>query len=843
MIHFRDGAFFRMACGLLQLIGAIGYLLPLGDVSALESDRTTRGSESAAASHWAFRPIAHPRMPAVRDVAWPKSPIDRFILAKLEEQHLEPSLPAPRQTLIRRAAFGLMGLPPTPEEIHAFESDPAPDDQAFARVVDRMLASPRYGERWARHWLDVARYADNKGYVFFEEKTYPWAWTYRDYVVRAFNEDKPYGRFILEQLVADQLEPGPDPRSLAALGFLTVGDHFSNNIHDIIDDRIDVTTRGILGLTVGCARCHDHKHDPIKSTDYYGLYAIFRSTQEPMAPPVIDQPRLNEADECYELELIRREGLLREFVEAKHDDIKRGALSRIAEYLMAVHAQRDHPPSENFMLISDKGDLNPAVIHRWRSYLERQDPGHPVWGLWHAFARLDETNFPPQAALILKLRVGRTSDGEAANDPSQGGLEPSAINPLIKEAFLRNPPKSMTNVAALYAAALQQIAEKRDQASQAAGNRALTPAEQELEAILRGPDAPPDVPKQLDWGFLSLLPDRASQAEFQKLISSVEQWLMNQAEAPPRAMVLRDLPTPYEARVFVRGNPNRPGEPAPRRFIRFLDPSERRFSKGSGRLELAQALAHPANPLTARVFVNRLWLHHFGSGLVSTPSDFGLRGAPPTHPELLDWLAHEFLQSGGGIKRLHRLILTSAAYLQSSAADSNSIAVDPENKLLSRFPLQRHSFEIQRDALLAVSGKLDLRLGGPPSDPKSNRRSVYAFVNRMDVPPEMTTFDFPNPSTSCPQRSSTTVAPQALYMMNNEFVFQCAMALVDQSGSAEAGGFIERLRDVFLRVLGRLPSDQDLSNAQSFFGADLSKERWQRYVHALFLTNEFGFTD
>ena len=808
-------------------------------------------AQGAATNHWAFRPITEQRIPSVRDSAWARTPIDRFVKVRLEAAALEPTSQAPRRTLIRRASFGLLGLPPAPEEIEAFESDSAPDSEAFSRVVDRLLASPRYGERWARHWLDVARYADNKGYVFFEEKTHPWAWTYRDYVVRSFNENKPYDRFIVEQIAADLGGPGADAKSLAALGFLTVGDHFSNNTHDIIDDRIDVMMRGIMGLTVACARCHDHKYDPVKTTDYYGFYGIFRGTQEPMAPPLIQNPRPTEAYEGYELELIRREGALRDFVESKHAEIRKGAFSRIREYLLAVHAQRDQPPAENFMLISDKGDLNPAVVQRWRAYLDRRDLVDPVWGLWHTFSKLDETRFESEGTLILSAM--KPSQSGVGTEPTLAGSRGrSKVNPLILQAFEKSPPRSMSDVASLYAGALQAVElgshhaidapEKTIESSFDKGRRA---AEHELRAVLHGSEAPPDVPLQLDWGFLSLLPDRASQGEFQKLLTSFEQWLIHEPEAPPRAMILRDLPTPYDARVFLRGNPNRPGDPAPRRFLQFLDPASRPFSKGSGRLELAQSLVDISNPLTARVFVNRLWMHHFGNGLVSTPSDFGLRGADPTHPQLLDWLAHDFIRGGYDVKSLHRLLLNSAVYQQSSAPTPRSIGVDPDNRLLSRFPLQRHSFETQRDALLAVSGNLDLKTGGPPAGSDSRRRTLYGFVNRMDVPPEMTTFDFPSPSTSCPQRSATTVAPQALYLMNNEFVMQCASAMLQGAnfGITPGNDISEKVQIVFQRVLGRSPAENDIRNARSFLGTDPSRERWEHYVHALLLTNEFGFTD
>ncbi|HEX5270698.1 MAG TPA: DUF1549 domain-containing protein, partial [Gemmataceae bacterium] len=347
-----------------------------------------------AKPHWAFRPVRRPAVPAVKNAAWPRTSIDRFVLARLEEKGLTPSPEADRRTLIRRATFDLTGLPPTPEEVAAFEADPAPD--AYERLIDRLLASPHYGERWGRYWLDVGRYADTKGYVFFEEANFPWAWTYRDYVIRAFNDDLPYDRFVLEQLAADKLvgqasslpsgegrQAGSlphDNRPLTALGFLTLGGRFMNNAHDIIDDRIDVVCRGLLGLTVGCARCHDHKYDPIPMRDYYALYGVFASCAEPTIPPLFADPPDTREYAAFAKELGAREAKLSEFVRSKHDELVKSARARVAEYLMAAHAQRDQPPTEEFMFIADGADLNPTMIVRYQRYLERTRKARdPVW--------------------------------------------------------------------------------------------------------------------------------------------------------------------------------------------------------------------------------------------------------------------------------------------------------------------------------------------------------------------------------------------------------------------------------------------------------------------------------
>ncbi|MBV9124180.1 MAG: DUF1549 domain-containing protein, partial [Planctomycetes bacterium] len=302
-------------------------------------------------NHWAFQPLRPPVVPAVKQSAWVRSPVDAFILARLEEKGLTPAPPADRRTLLRRATFDLIGLPPTPQEIADFEADRSPD--AFARVIDRLLASPQYGERWGRYWLDVARYADTKGYVFTEERKFPCSYSYRDYVIRSFNEDLPYNQFILQQLAADQLPLGEDKRPLAAMGFLTLGNRFMNNPHDIIDDRIDVVTRGLLGLTVSCARCHDHKFDPIPTRDYYSLYGVFASCAEPTVPPLFADPPKTPQYLAFQKELDKREAKLRDFVRAKRKQVIDGAMTRVAEYLLAAHARRGQPKTDEFMLLAD----------------------------------------------------------------------------------------------------------------------------------------------------------------------------------------------------------------------------------------------------------------------------------------------------------------------------------------------------------------------------------------------------------------------------------------------------------------------------------------------------------
>ena len=789
--------------------------------------------------HWAFRPVEKPDPPPARraDLG---SPIDHFVVAKLESRGLAPSPEADRRTLIRRASFDLIGLPPTSEEVATFVADTSP--LAFEKVVDRLLASPHYGERWGRFWLDVARYADTKGYVFFEEANLPWAYTYRDYVIRAFNEDLPYDQFLLQQIAADRLPLGEDRRPLAALGFLSLGSRFMNNPHDIIDDRIDVVTRGLLGLTVTCARCHDHKFDPISQEDYYGLYGVFANCVEPNIPPLLEPPPRTEAYRAFEAELKSREANLESFVRSKHAELVEGSRRRVAEYLLAAHDARNRPPTEDFMLIADGSDLNPTMLVRWQAFLDRTRKAHdPVFAPWHALADLPPERFSDgAAALAARLR--------APPDPRR------PVNPLVAREFAENLPADLAEVARRYSRLLNRTEVIwQDHARRAALNGTKAEglpdaAHEELRRVFHGPDAPPEVPVN-PAGDLALLPDRPSQDTLKKLLGSVEQWRSTGPGAPPRAMTLEDVSSPEEPHVFLRGNPNRRGKAVPRRFPRVLaGEAAPPFRDGSGRLELARAIADPGNPLTARVLVNRVWLHHFGTGLVATPGDFGLRGEPPSHPELLDWLAATFVEDGWSIKALHRRIMLSGTYRQSSDDRDDGLGADPENRLLWRMNRRRLDFEATRDALLAVAGRLDRKVGGPSvqkiSAPSATRRTLYGHLDRLNLPGLYRTFDFPDPNSTSPRRDATTVAPQALFLMNHPFVIEMARATIrrgDIAAQWERGARVDRL---YRLLFGRGPSDGELRLADAFFSNRAADEvAWTEYAQALLMANEFVFID
>ena len=793
---------------------------------------------NTAMSHWAFRAVEMPNVPQPGDTSWARTSIDSFVLSKLEQVDLRPSPAVDRRTFIRRATFDLIGLPPTPVEIADFLEDRSP--VAFDKLIERLLASPRYGERWGRHWLDVARYADNKGYVFFEDQKYPWAYTYRDYVIRALNADVPYDRFVLEQIAADQLDLGDDKRPLTAMGFLTLGGHFMNNTHDIIDDRIDVVTRGLMGLTVTCARCHDHKYDPIPQADYYSLYGVFRSSYEPTVHPLFETPPNTDEYRAFAVEMGKREKALVDFVKAKHGELVTGARQRIDEYLLAAHARRGVPPADNFMLLVDKGEINPAMILRWQRYLESPRRVHDeVWRPWRELADAAPETFGDDLKKLLQTteRAGGAS-----------------INPMLRDRLAATMPQTMDELATVYARLLREVNDQwlaviqmANEADAPIPQQFDDPSAEQLRQTLYGSEAPADAPLQLDWGFLSLFPDRPTQAEYKKLLKAVEEWSSTGAGAPPRAMVLYDAAAPYEPRIFQRGQPTRMGDSVPRRFLQATGLDRRPFQNGSGRLELAEAIVDPKNPLTARVVVNRVWKHHFGRGLVTTASDFGVRSDPPSHPELLDYLAASFVEQGWSLKALHRTIMTSAAYRQSSIDHAAGLKTDPENQLLWRMNRRRLDFESLRDSVLAVSSGLGSTMYGPPADlfggdQSKPRRSIYGFIDRMDVSPLLTTFDFPNPIASSASRTATTVPPRALYLMNNKFVPEAASKLAERVGQVDMPSS-ERIADLYQLLFGRDPTDEDIRLAIQFIGVDSAGEEWLPYIHGLMMSNEFTFID
>jgi hypothetical protein len=763
------------------------------------------------AEHWAFQPVKVPGLPAVRDAAWVRTPVDRFILAKLEAEGLTPSPPADRRTLARRAFYDLTGLPPTPEQVEAFAQDDAPD--AYAKLIEQLLASPRYGEQWGRHWLDVARYSDTKGYVYGrEERFWVHAWAYRDWVIRSLNRDMPYDQFLMLQLAADQVA-ADDPPSQAAMGFLTLGRRFLGVTHDIIDDRIDTVTRGMLGLTVACARCHNHKYDPIPTADYYSLYGVFRSCSEREVPAEVSTASGPKA-EAFARGLRDRQRKLADTLATRRREAADRVRARVGDYLTAQLELQKYP-EEGFDQILAPTDIIPASVRRWRDYLARSAASRdPVFAAWHAFARLPEKEFPSRAGEVCR-RLATAS--------------PAEVHPLVARSFA-TPPRDMREVARRYGALFTRLDTRRRSLLGASAGGPVVPVpgatRSDTEAIGKvlyaagSPCVVPDEPIVSSEGFFP----SGVVTELWNLQGEVDRWLIRSPDAPAYATILVDRPVPTNARIFRRGNPATLGAEVPRQFLQVLSgPDRKPFRVGSGRLELAKAIASPDNPLTARVLVNRVWMHHFGAGLVRTPSDFGTRAAPPSHPQLLDWLAARFVAEGWSLKTLHRHVMLSAAYRQAStgpadqAARAQALARDPDNRWLWRMNARRLSFEELRDSLFAVTGDLDRRAGGKPVDlfarPFSARRTVYGLVDRQFPVDLLRVFDFANPDLHVPQRSETTVPQQALFFLNHPLMLDRARALAGHSAVAAADTPEEKVRHLYRLAYQREPTAHQIRAA------------------------------
>jgi len=805
--------------------------------AAAQAKQLTADEKFAQAkqSHWAFRPIKKVEPPAVATGCWNESPIDRFVWAKLAEKGLAPSPPADRRTLLRRATFDLLGIPPTPAEIAAFEQDASPE--AFAKVVDRLLASPLYGQRWGRHWLDVARYADTKGYAFGRERRYAFAYTYRDYVIRSFNQDLPYDRFLQEQIAADLLPDRKENLPLAALGFLTLGRMFEN-VHDTYDDRIDVVTRGLMGLTVSCARCHDHKFDPIPAADYYSLHGVFASSTEPAEQPLLEEAQPHPQRAEYEAELAKRVQAREEFLAEEHRKLLDDLRSHAADYLVAI--VREQPNMQQLTmpdLSFSPGEVRPGMVDRWRSFLGgRLKEDDLVFGPWQRLSQLSAEGFAAAAEPLVKQWAA--------------GQTPAPFHAAIVRELAEHPPATLFAVADAYGKVFRALYEKYQPAEGETTAKAPEAGDEPLWQILFADGTP----TALTLAEAPTFFERSAANKNTELQKKIEEHQVHHAGAPPRAMSMVEGAA-VDPVVFLRGNPGRPGDKVPRRFLRILSGDDRQpFQQGSGRLELARAITSPDNPLTPRVMANRVWMHHLGTPLVLTPGDFGVRSEPPTHPELLDYLAATFVEQGWSVKKLHRLILLSQTYQQASTERPDCAAIDPENRLLYRANRRRLELEPLRDALLAVSGKLDPTLEGRPfelsGEPFVHRRTVYGLIDRQDLPSLFRVFDFASPDASTPERPRTTVPQQALFLMNSPFVVEQAKALAARPEMA-AGEPPDRVNALYRTVLGRLPDEMERQLALEYlssgggdpFDASGGLSRFEQVAQAVLMTSEFKFLD
>ncbi len=695
-------------------------------------------------THWAYLPPADAMMAADES----GHPIDALLASVWKKAGLKSATQAPPRQWIERAAFTLTGLPPTEAQIKRIEANP--DDATWKSLIDELLASPAYGERWARHWMDVARYADTRGYNFDQDNRYPFAYTYRDWLIRSLNEDIPYGKFIKLQIAADLMTDRPDHPDLAALGFLTVGPRAGGL--ETIDDRVDVVTRGFLSSTVSCARCHDHKSDPITTKDYYSLYSIFENTDEPEIKPIIGKPADEAATKAYNEEFAKLDQADRAARQAIVDQLR--TPESFSVYLdLAWLAKKGNwdvgkATAESFK----RGRYRPNAVVRWRDFLNEtawSDKAHPRLATWAK--EMDGVDEAGRLALCLALAKEWSADG--------GGLKDLAA---------------------------------------------------------RG-----DCPLSYDAGRTSEIMDQEDGNKSRERAGAMSRLQAEHAGSPPRAMSLADKKNWSSAQIFVRGNPDNRGEKFEREWLSFLGGGK--FADGkSPRLSLAEKIADPANPLTSRVMVNRVWAWHFGNALAD-PGDFGVQQADPPLRPLLDWLALRFNEQGGSLKDLHRLILTSKAFRLAADGPTANQSIDEANTYFWKWNRRRVDFEAMRDRLLATAGTLDFgSLGGRSlsleNDSADRRRSVYAFVDRYALSNTFVSFDLPHPDHHSPKRIETTVPQQALYFLNGPLVLRQAAKLAADPVFKNLPDDQTKLSWLYQRIYQREPSAAESRDALDWLG-------------------------
>ncbi|MEI7698998.1 MAG: PSD1 and planctomycete cytochrome C domain-containing protein, partial [Planctomycetia bacterium] len=755
-------------------------------------EKVVTNIEAAARDHWAFQPVAAPK------IEGHDHPIDLLIQQKLQQRGFTTTEPADMHTLIRRSTFDLHGLPPTAEQLQVSREN-------YPQLIKDLLNSPRYGERWGRHWLDVARYSDAKDGVLMygDARIRPFAYTYRDYVIRAFNSDKPWDQFIREQLAADRLNLPPDSPELAAMGLLTLGRMFDRNRHDVIDDQIDVVGRGFLGLTLACARCHDHKFDPIPTADYYSLYGVFASSTEPL-----DRPRIGpitEAGQAFETEFSAKLKQVTDQESAHYESILSIARERTPDYLVHVATTApDVSETAIFFLSLVPDQLRPQITKRWRQTIARRAfPDDPVFGPWHDLMK-DATLRPDE----WKSR----------------GVDQRIIDGLVAAA-----PATPADVARVYGTILREVSKTSSDSSD------------QLVALLVGRDGPVWFPQQDVTFYLDRTPGDA----FRGLVGELDAIAVRHASAAPRAMVVHDSDVLCDPVIFQRGDPVLRGTPVPRQFLSALTKEKQTpFADGAGRLDLANAVASPNNPLTARVWANRVWMHHFGESLVENPGDFGLQTKAPLHRELLDFLADYLVRHEWHTKALHELIMSSQTFQRSSAvsqtpAMTTQLQQDPANTFYWRTNRRRLDFEQMRDSLLSISGELDVTMFGRPTvitDETNVRRTVYAFVERQNIPAMVQTFDFANADTSTPRRSMTTVPQQALFALNSPFMLKRAKAMAARVTATEPAAAVSQLYQL---AYGRVPDSQELADCMEY----LQQDNRESLAQILLMSNELMFVD
>jgi hypothetical protein len=955
---------------------------------------------------WSFQPIQDVTAPAVRDEKWPRSEVDRFILAALEAKGLKPAAPLEKRALLRRATFDLTGLPPTPDEVAAFLADASPD--AFAKVVDRLLASPAYGERWGRHWLDLVRYTDSfDARGLGGEGDVPEAWRYRDWVVEAFHRDLPYTEFVRDQIAGDLVpaKEGFNKAGVIATGILALGNWGGGDadkeklLTDIADDQVDVVSRTFLGLTVACARCHDHKFDPISTADYYGLAGMFFSTHilpnvgpktngPPMLKIPLETPQEKVRREQYQKQVAELEGQLKRAGEQHYQEFARAQLGRTAEYILAAWDSQHQGTGRGIGLpeFAEQRGLHAYALRQWVDYLGMGEyrlmskPVRDVRGNTGVHGWKGEPDcpsllvnstdkevtiltfkLPPKSVSVhpgpdngvavswrspvagtVSIRGGVTDadpaggDGIAwvidhrkagvfrelaAGDIPNGGaqrfdkgrgaerLQAVEVQPGDRIELLVLPRENyicdttlvdleirladgskVWDLGGDIVADLHQGGKGNPHADRL-GNAgvwhfldmaqsrrgrpegippALAAWERTAAEVLEGKadrKALEQTAKEFEKGFTltdrrspfwinnrddeKLLPGEA-RADLAKRTAELDTLKKSPPPAPVFAHGAQEGGVPgsphagvHDVRVHVRGRYDRLGELVPRRFPEILAGADQKpITSGSGRLQLAEWLTQPEHPLTARVMVNRIWQYHFGQGLVRTPSNFGKLGERPTHPELLDYLAREFVRSGWSVKAMHRRIMLSATYQQVSEPSPETLKADPDNRLIGRMNRRRLEAEAVRDSLLAVSGRLDRKLGGPAvRDFAAPRRTLYLMTVRSDRSGFGPLFDSADPTAPVDRRTISTVAPQALFLMNHPFVLEQTRALAQRVREA-AKEDRERIERAYELLYGRPPLAKEVEIGLAFLGtAKQADKAWEEYCQALLCANEFIYVD
>jgi len=768
---------------------------------------------------WSIQPIHKPTVPTPSRGDWAKSDIDRFVLARLEHEGLAPMAAADKPTLIRRAALDLTGLPPSPEEIDAFVKDDSAD--AFAKVVDRLLASPRYGETWGRMWLDVARYGEDdyrsldpmrRGY-----NPYPNAYLYRDWVIKAFNDDLPYDEFVRAQLAGDLLGDEGRARRLPALGFLGLGPWFYDNgaveitRADERHDRVDVVSRGFLGLTVGCARCHDHKYDPIPTRDYYALAGVFLNSpykEYPLAPKsIVDD--YNEQDKKIE----KKEKLLGEFMRVEGEQLSQTLALQATKYMVAAWRVSGEP-KEDVARVVDREKLDYELFDRWLKFLAKPPKFYPYLTAWQEMVKRGGTAAEAKKladefqALMLDVMFERKEVREENEI-----IAAKALPGTKKKEPAKLPSDFVTNDDFCPGCGLElkSMAVERQNLWTDVFARDLQdgfdPAQVD-EAIK------PGLLSFRGWGL-----ERQLSADRRRYVDALRDDIDKLRKEQPAKYAfvhgVGDVEKPVNLRVSRRGSPYNLGDEEPRHFLSILSSgAPPPFSEGSGRLELANAIL--AQPISTRVIVNRVWKQHFGTGLVDTPSNFGVTGERPTNPELLEYLSQSFLDGGRSIKKLHREIMLSAVYQLSGEYNQKNFEKDSGNRFYWRANRHRMTAEQIRDSLLFVSGALDAKMGGPSAalTALSTRRTVYGKVSRYKLDDFLQLFDVPSPNLSAEKRFTTSVPLQRLFFMNSDFMQQqgelLARRIVNEADSTA------RINKAYQLIFGRAPNADEIKTGLAF---------------------------